>query len=159
MVECRALRQRHCYRFVALLRLQTGVGGNRCRIAVPGGGALQLAGFHIIDKCLQFDVVGFDETVFPVGKDGCRQAGGFTHLHRRRFRQARNARFANDFALDVVAVLAIYEDFDVDQGALFRFKRDDLWVFQSSAGSVPVRSGSRHLAASAARPVRGSGCW
>nr|CAD7047378.1 hypothetical protein RP007_05089 [Rhizobium sp. P007] len=101
-----------------------------------------------MDEVLQFDVVAGDETILPVGENIVLQLGAEPCLYRHRLRQARNAVLADHLALYVVTVVAVHEDFDVDDRAPGRFQNDDLRVPQlcmAAGGGTWKENPGRHI--------------
>src|SRR5208282_5085868 len=80
------------------LGLETGVGSDGGKIAVPGVGAVDLAGPGRLDPVLQLDVVGVDETELPVLHDRGREFGVAAQEHALRLGQTGDALFAHDLA-------------------------------------------------------------
>src|SRR3982074_2226259 len=119
-MEGRALARRDRYHLAALLRLDAGIGRRRRRVAVPGGRAGRAPTAQVVEEGLQLHVVCVDEALLPVDQDLHRAPRLATQGNAGRFGETGHAGFAHYLALDVVAVLAVDENFDVDADALRR---------------------------------------
>ena len=66
VVKGRTCTQFDLHNCTVLLRFDAGIGSDGSSITVPGRRTTDLAGRHRMDPFLQLDVVGSNESLFPI---------------------------------------------------------------------------------------------
>src|SRR5580693_4636020 len=79
---------------------------------------------------LQLDVIGCNESLFPVRENSNTQLSLAPHHDVGRFGKASHPDFTNQFTLNVIAVDGIDKDFDVDSDPGGGFQQDNLGIGQ-----------------------------
>ena len=104
---------------VELLRLNKRVGSASCKVAVPSVRSADDAASRLVYPVLNFLVVSVMEADKAIGVNRRGNLRAFAETRIKRLRHFNRAVFANDFAVDVVAKFAIYENFIVNANAVF----------------------------------------
>src|ERR1700760_952202 len=97
-----------------------------------------------MDPFLQFDVIGCDESLFPVRENFNTELTLAAHQDVGWFGQASHPCFTNKFTLNVIAVGGINKHFDVVSNSGGGFQQDNLGIGQV-LGSLASLLGIKEL--------------
>ena len=114
----------------ALLRADEGIRRDGGKVAVPCGRSMDDAGGGIVHPALYLGVVGVVEADEAVRVDLRRHSCALAHIGVGGLRHLERAVLADDFAVDVIAELAVDEDLIVDADAALRAQEHDLRILQ-----------------------------
>lgn len=114
----------------ALLRADEGIRRDGGEVAVPCGRSVDDAGGGIAHPALHLGVVGIVEADEAVGVDRGRDLCALAHIGVGGLRHLERTVLADDFAVDVIAELAVDEDLIVDADTALRAQEHDLRILQ-----------------------------